>query len=65
MTLTQAIEAAKREYVSSVLARARGDVRKAAEMAGVNRTSFYRLIHRFGPKRESTRKRGNWFGLDA
>lgn len=65
MTYREAIEAARRKYVSEVLAEARGDMRKAAEMAGVDRTHFYKLIHKYGPRRESARKRGNWFGLEA
>lgn len=65
MTIAEAIDAARREYVANTLNEARGDVRKAAAVAGVTKSSFYRLIHRYYPQRISMRKRGNWFGLEA
>lgn len=65
MTIAEAIEAAKREYIANALNEARGDVRKAAAVAGITKSSFYRLIHRHYPQRISMRKRGNWFGLEA
>jgi transcriptional regulator with PAS, ATPase and Fis domain len=45
----RAIDAFERAYVPRVLARAGGVVAKAAELAGVARPSFYRMIERVKP----------------
>lgn len=39
-----ALEAFKREYVRSVLDLTEGNVREAAQVAGVDRSYFYRLM---------------------
>jgi len=41
----------ERTYVTSVLKRAGGNVAQAAEMAGINRRLFYRLLERLGMSR--------------
>ena len=38
----------ERCYLSSVLARANGSVSEAARIAGLDRTNFRRLLHRYG-----------------
>lgn len=46
----QVIDQAEREYITQVLKRCDGKVARAAEIAGLNRTYFYRLIKRHGVK---------------
>jgi DNA-binding NtrC family response regulator len=38
----------ERCYLSSVLSRANGSVSEAARIAGIDRTNFRRLLHRYG-----------------
>jgi len=52
MSYQQALEAAREEatrrYIEAVLRRTNGKVVLAAEIAGVERESFYRLLRRYG-----------------
>lgn len=52
MSYQQALEAARedatRRYLEAVLRRTRGKVSQAAEIAGIERESFYRLLRRYG-----------------
>jgi transcriptional regulator of acetoin/glycerol metabolism len=48
MTYAQATEGAQRKYLIDVLDQTDGNVVHAAQIAGVNRTAFYRLVHRHG-----------------
>lgn len=36
------------KYLRSVLAASKGSIRKAAKMAGINRTDFYKKLERHG-----------------
>ncbi len=42
-----------RRYLEGVLSRHEGDVSEAAEQAGVERESFYRLMRRYGVELET------------
>ncbi len=59
MSYTQALEAARedatRRYVEAVLRRTQGRVVQAAEIAGIERESFYRLLRRYGISPEDFR----------
>lgn len=52
MTYQRALETARegvtRRYVEAVLRRTAGNVAQAAEIAGIERESFYRLLRRYG-----------------
>ena len=43
-------EAAEKRVIITALARADGNILKAAEMLGVSRPTLYDLMHRFGVK---------------
>jgi two-component system response regulator HydG len=51
MSYQQALEASRedatRRYLEAVLRRTRGKVAQAAEIAGIERESFYRLLRRY------------------
>lgn len=53
-----------REYLAHVLTACDGNVSRAARVAKINRTYFYKLLARYGVQLK-TRKRGRWeeFGL--
>jgi DNA-binding NtrC family response regulator len=59
MSYQQALEAARedatRRYVEAVLRRTNGRVVQAAEIAGIERESFYRLLRRYGISPEDFR----------
>ena len=42
----------EREYLNRVAARAGGNMSKAARLAGVDRTTLYRLMEKHGLRRE-------------
>jgi transcriptional regulator with PAS, ATPase and Fis domain len=46
--LQAALERTERKAVEKVLARANGNVPKAAAMLGILRTSLYRIMRRYG-----------------
>lgn len=48
MTLKEAIESAARGYLYRTLSETRGNVTKAAEIAGYSRTMFYPVLRRYG-----------------
>ena len=49
----QVIASFERRYLSSLVARADGNMSKAARLAGVDRTTLYRLMARHGLQRET------------
>jgi DNA-binding NtrC family response regulator len=48
VTYREAMDTANREYLTRVLAEARGKVEAAAILAGVHRATMYKLIARYG-----------------
>ena len=50
MDLRQARDDAERRAIITALARADGNVVRAAELLGVSRPTLYDLMHRFGLK---------------
>lgn len=47
-TIAQAREAVEREYLMQVLRATKGTISRAAKLAGIKRSSFYSLLHRYG-----------------
>lgn len=52
MTLKEAKDSAVRAYLFRTLSETGGNMNKAAERAGVHRTSFYKLLEKHGIKVE-------------
>jgi len=46
-TFREAVRSASRAYLIAALRATRGNVARASKRAGMNRTSFYRLLDRF------------------
>jgi two-component system response regulator GlrR len=47
-TIAQAREELEREYLLQVLRATKGIIARAAKLAGIKRSSFYSLVHRYG-----------------
>jgi len=58
VTIHQALETAGRDYLVRVLSEAGGCVAKASVVAGVHRTTFYKLMEKYGVKVERQVKVG-------
>jgi transcriptional regulator of acetoin/glycerol metabolism len=43
-----------KQFLQRVIARAGGNLSKAARLAGIDRTTFYRLMERHGLQRDDT-----------
>jgi two-component system response regulator GlrR len=48
MTLTDFVQTQISSYLHNLLAETKGNVAKAARLAGRNRTEFYRVLKRYG-----------------
>jgi DNA-binding NtrC family response regulator len=57
--VTKAAQEAGRQYLRGVLQQAGGNATKAAEIAELNRTDFYRVCRRIGLQLERTTNHGN------
>lgn len=66
MKYAEAIRKAKHDYLSELLKQHAGNVTKAARVAGVNRTSLYKLAKLYGvhdlivAQQNKWAKRGQW-----
>lgn len=47
-TLREAVYAAARQYLERLILETNGNVSKAADVAGMNRSHFYRVLKRHG-----------------
>lgn len=57
------MRAARREYLQSVLDAAQGNAKVAAELAGVNRTHFHRLLTLADVRKPVLRGNAAWRAL--
>lgn len=48
MTYREAMASAKRAYLYRILSETGGNMARAAKVAGVHRTTFYKLLERHG-----------------
>jgi transcriptional regulator of acetoin/glycerol metabolism len=55
-SLREFLHEARREYLGAVLAQTNGNVREAARMAGIARTTFYKFM---GARKPRPMNRGN------
>ena len=53
----QIIDNFEKNYLSEILKQAEGKISRAAELAGINRVNFYKLLRRHGFDPEEFRKR--------
>lgn len=60
LTYRQALQHAARRYLQRVLKRTHGDAAIAAKVAGCNRTTFYRILKRYGLPTKMYAHRGRW-----
>ena len=47
-TLREAVDTATRQYLELVITETNGNVSRAADIAGMNRSHFYRVLKRHG-----------------